>query len=66
MDPALKELADKYQERLLTDPLFSCRVKLIHRFLTHEAALKNLNEETAPVSSYLLACILEETIDPRS
>ena len=66
MDPALKELADKYQERLLLDPLFSCRVKLIHKFLTHKDALDNLTKENAPVASYLLACILEETYDPRS
>lgn len=63
MDPALKELAEKHQDKLLTDPLFLCRVRLIHKFLGHRNLLTS---ENTRVASYLLACILEETIDPRS
>lgn len=61
MSPTLRALSVKYAKRLVHDPMFSAKVKVIYR------TLRQFDPERDPyqvkATAYMLACVLEELND---
>lgn len=58
MTPELERLSEKYAGRLLTDPMFSLKVKTLARVMMILAPERDTSQVVA--EAYMLACVLEE------